>query len=1577
MKFELYLKMIDDKYKFDKGLVKENLFNNTKILFLNDENCDFILYISLFVEGYNIKDFIKKYIYLFHTLIKKKIKITQITKERLEKVKEIMNILIKNPKMISNMYDEKTQKLIFEITCKVIFLYNFLLQRDSNNYIEMLKNKEINNILFKFICKDFSLFENLILNKETLNELVKIADNFEDIEKCLRFNHDFLIILEVLVDNYDFIKLKYNASKNKHPIKLEDYVFPKEEDNINDIIANYSSLLFNTLDGEKNLCIIPLPNVILEKYVEFYNNTSGFNNLLRIKNLIDSIKKINKAFNVKNFNRIFHNIGLQLINEGKFDNDKILSFVKQDYYYSDENVKDRNKMLELIPIQKFNLEKVEKNELEKWRKINWVNIYKNQIDEFLLSIFCLIKNLKDFKNIFKLLMDDPNFNLHKNSITILMINFLYNFDKESRENLIENLGTIKTIVHYYMLYYKKTDLLENLLNNFDKHFVMNLFVEILVSEKFIKEVFKKFFMEFIDKQIKTEIPQILFELIMIIGNRNANILNKLNNYIIDEISFFSFEENIKMKLLKLLVVKRILPDKDSKNSFLNKSYENIDYLRNKIFSNNFSYNDLYKFFQKEEGIISLKERLGLLHLINIKDDQESGRKYDDSFEEKKFLVNEIIDSIKNKFNEIYSDIKYIEIIINDFSIFYPNSHKLEIEEYNLLINNYKKQTIYNKEKMSEYQYKINEIKNEFSPGAEDRIIKKESLFFKSIYEKERKNIDEMKALIETNKKFDKMVKILDINLADEKLIKIYIEGFKNKTKEEVTEEIVRLAKIFDKKNVLIDELADKYIILSYKENIINVVNAIKLFIEQTEVKKTEYYKNLETIIFYCQNNSDIEIINICKDILGFDLKNKENKFYNIFTSLAKIPESIKYLFSKNENDCRILHGIVNNGDDANFLTSADVLHFQKCVSFMNGLGKLEEIKSMTDYDIISKASNLFVGKGDKNFDLYFISLVDNFQRIKELINQEFNKSEALRLKIKSICEESEFSLSNKEKNYFSGNYSLNKKEINFEELEDLNIRIQMTMKISTDSEEILKIFQHFTELMNDITKIQSMSNEIYVRGYPKEFKISIKINENKKHYEFAFNNKEKEKNNNINEMEDNEIIDNRNIKEVKHIFSKLKNILQKWKKVQKEGYKNFEFLRYIFGRQFNILYKHLTKETKNKKFISHFLRYITNNKLKIVSDNYNWINKNGDELENIIYNFNEFINQNLIYNKLSLKDIYSNAKIVFDEYKGFYLYFCLDKIEKILYKLYKYLTNNNPVPQNILFCNVDTSKEEIESFLYRAILCKENSCFIIGGIELLEFGPKNYLVEFLNEIISEYGNEMNSCLIVLTFDKTTDIHKTLDSLKYTKKFQTNIFENIKEQKLEKNDNIKIVCSDKSGIGKSNKIKEMILDSNNFKYKYFPIGSMFSEHPRKDIFNRLEKLRINDISKISIHIDLYDNDDIDLMTDFLFQILILKSYKKEEDIIMLPSDIHIYIEIPNSFIDFEEKFPILFLIPDNKDMKIKLLTKDFPSLKYTQEEQNLKSNLQIVCNYLKLRKEKKIDDFDQNLHMRIYIMRKKI
>jgi len=89
-----------------------------------------------------------------------------------------------------------------------------------------------------------------------------------------------------------------------------------------------------------------------------------------------------------------------------------------------------------------------------------------------------------------------------------------------------------------------------------------------------------------------------------------------------------------------------------------------------------------------------------------------------------------------------------------------------------------------------------------------------------------------------------------------------------------------------------------------------------------------------------------------------------------------------------------------------------------------------------------------------------------------------------------------------------------------------------------------------------------------------------------------------------------------------------------------------------------------------------------------------------------------------------------------------------------------------------------------------------------------------------------------------------------------------------------------------------------------------------------------------------------------MTDFLFEILILKSYRKNEDILILPKDIKIIIEIPNGFIDYKSKFPILNLIPLESITKLSI--KDLPPLNVED------NNTQIVCNYLKLREEKKID-----------------
>jgi hypothetical protein len=96
------------------------------------------------------------------------------------------------------------------------------------------------------------------------------------------------------------------------------------------------------------------------------------------------------------------------------------------------------------------------------------------------------------------------------------------------------------------------------------------------------------------------------------------------------------------------------------------------------------------------------------------------------------------------------------------------------------------------------------------------------------------------------------------------------------------------------------------------------------------------------------------------------------------------------------------------------------------------------------------------------------------------------------------------------------------------------------------------------------------------------------------------------------------------------------------------------------------------------------------------------------------------------------------------------------------------------------------------------------------------------------------------------------------------------------------------------------------------------------------------------------------DQISLMMDFLFSLLITRFYGQNEDIFYLFKNIQIKIEIPNSFIDFFEKFPILSLF-NIKEMKISNL---YPLI----EPKELDSNIQIVANYLKSLKEKNIDEY---------------
>ena len=159
-------------------------------------------------------------------------------------------------------------------------------------------------------------------------------------------------------------------------------------------------------------------------------------------------------------------------------------------------------------------------------------------------------------------------------------------------------------------------------------------------------------------------------------------------------------------------------------------------------------------------------------------------------------------------------------------------------------------------------------------------------------------------------------------------------------------------------------------------------------------------------------------------------------------------------------------------------------------------------------------------------------------------------------------------------------------------------------------------------------------------------------------------------------------------------------------------YKKKINLRFLYGKQFRSFMKHLESNYN----IDSILRYILNN-----TDN----NKSIKEgYKTVIKHVNDYINQYNLYNQDSLDSISkyitslfdSNDKKLEDHYnkmaintkgnKGIYLYECKNnsKEEYILNLFWEKITEL-PIAQNVLITNKETSSEEIQAFLHRAILC--------------------------------------------------------------------------------------------------------------------------------------------------------------------------------------------------------------------------------------------------------------------------------
>ena len=430
-------------------------------------------------------------------------------------------------------------------------------------------------------------------------------------------------------------------------------------------------------------------------------------------------------------------------------------------------------------------------------------------------------------------------------------------------------------------------------------------------------------------------------------------------------------------------------------------------------------------------------------------------------------------------------------------------------------------------------------------------------------------------------------------------------------------------------------------------------------------------------------------------------------------------------------------------------------------------------------------------------------------------------------------------------------------------------------------------------------------------------------------------------------------------------------------------YKERTNMRFIYGKQIDSILKYLNGDFKLDSFLRYILNETDNTKIIKEGEIYNSIKTDDYVKQYNLYNKNsfenicEYITSLFRENNTSLEEHYEKMSIINEykkKYKGIYLYESLSKsMEEDILLIFLEYTRNLPIAQNILIINKETSYEEMQAFFNRAILCKFNTLFVIELNNSFSDYQQKIMNSFIDKLLT-FKNEqyqkkvdeiiektrtnqyMDSCIIFIYNKKCNE-----SFLSEISRFEPQNFPKIKKSScndfeainlLKKNTHI--ISSEICGLGKSKKIKKEIKEINKKEYIYFPLGGNLTKNI---IFEKLNKIikKIENLNNnnVAIHLDLHENseDSTSILNEFLFSFLITKFYSNNENIIYIPKNIEIYIEIPNCFYDFKSNYDILNVFNDEN---IKINGK--PKLDLS------KKKIKLFYNMLELNSSKEIENF---------------
>ena len=1219
----------------------------------------------------------------------------------------------------------------------------------------------------------------------------------------------------------------------------------------------------------------------------------------------------------------------------RLTNAEILATVEQfNPYFSVRDKSDKERFKnnrETYIFDYINFNKIDSYFIEVFQTLNFEVMFEEIIGDYINKITGKIEDLQTFGNVMKLIKVE-RIKPDKQIDYFRILKDKYKYIVEDKIKLIkgetelkEAVKIISEFVSKLFLYEKNNGFLDEKIRKLDDKIKSLIYIELITSPVYNNEKYK---------EQKNHIYDIYLKNIDIKEGREniIKLVNKLKGeekiFFIEEKllqkcefnkdEFFSNQENFKIKTLielKKELEKSSQNEDDDKNeinplnlpSIAEKGNEaaiNImntlddiiqDLDKGKIIKKNLEI--FLKIKRPKSHLKSQQDKTNESRDINTnskekeknnqelenKEKENENEKYEEEVKEKLGLISLVL---KYSPVEKYSEYKKIIIEINkkvvklifikdSLLIFHKNKFIKDIQSITSIINDIENSPIINfknEEKKKEIDAFL--IKHDTLCQQINQV--KDFLLFKKIFENAQGK-DQLERFEYANRKLISLKASFEKNKSDIETIftdKDYKNIF-NDIKEE-------LSKKEFKSELFISQMIDYFEI---KDN--SVIEDLKMLIKSKKyeniIKSINYFfknfKNKEIMISKKKNNNKNDfnlsgeklsnlknILHELKDIYDYE---DTNPYYKVFTSFYEKKEAIDFLIKYiNIDKEKLRMKLKKNLDPTNRSISIKdindtiecLTHFKKLID-KDTKDIINYLKLLTPMQI--KNFESFSKKYGSIIELDSKTGKDKFEEVYEIINDAsllFNLDNENF--IYTICRETKIIK-------------------NIEELIKLKSKINLQPKKKEEDKDKDDPYEikcdkllFFKDIVSNLEIIYDKINILRVKGFNIPIVINVKLQYQKDpKVLYILNNKEKKFN------------------EIKDYLVKIKN---DYENQLSNVYETKKYLRLLYGK----LFRKIRQHQEGNLEIYEIKRYILNktstfdkveeakdiNNIAIAEDEQEYRDNTKDIFESISDYLIDLFNTNGI----NFDKHYEKMKINKENIKGISIYQCTEKsMEEYILNLFNDYLDQLPIAQNVLICSKETSIEEMQSFLYRAILCEYNTLFVIEILKSFSNYQHNKMYGYIDKLLSiklekfkrinEDKKEVDKEKAKIYMDSyIVFVYQQLDNEsafqqelgKYRKEQQT---KNVKNQSFvnneEKNEdeeekklgdlnisnisknsiasihenkllnNIKVITSDVCGLGKSFKIKKLIKESKK-KYYHFPLGGKLTKN---EIFKKIDSL----------------------------------------------------------------------------------------------------------------------------------------